>query len=303
LAKLADACGSDDGLSNDNMRKILCNTSTNVYYGMLCLVVCCYQSGVSDCSKIAGENNATGVGTNGRSPWDTGSHIGRIRANNANGVPHKVKRTFNVTYEGVLRSKKHIIKAWEKMYAELTAFANKPFWTDEKINTTFDDLQIIIESEAGSLRAEKQKWTEETERNKRLYELKWPFILYMESLVEGTKPSLHNFLTTMMSIEGYCFCKAYLAWVSTGIYNLRRRHMAKLPIPKWIGGHKAKAEKPSIENTLHGAPSKQLFRAIEHLINLEWPRTQSILNSSQKNFYPLHGILVVTVKVTIILGV
>ena len=28
-----------------------------------------------------------------------------------------------------------------------------------------------------------------------------------------------------------------------------------------------------------------------------------ILNSSQKNFYPLHGILVVTVKVTIILGV
>lgn len=49
---------------------------------------------------------------------------------------------------------------------------------------------------------------------------------------------------------------------------------------------------PSIENTLHGAPAKQLFRAIEHLINLEWPRTQSILNSSQKNAksYPAtHG--------------
>ena len=69
LEKLKEACGSNTGLTNSNMRKVLANRSKDIYYGMLCLIVCCYQSGLSDCNKIAGENNATRVGTNGKSPW------------------------------------------------------------------------------------------------------------------------------------------------------------------------------------------------------------------------------------------
>jgi hypothetical protein len=283
---MLSACNDDTGLCNDNTRKILSLYSENIWYGVLCATVLCYKTGI-DCSQIQGEKRKTGT-QNIVSVYDRDGHLGKVKRHSAQPHKHVVPRTFCISYAGVLRESKHIAKAWKKLFKELIVFANKQtFWNDTNIADTFSKLQITIEEEgSGSLRTAKKKWKDRNDRKKVLSHLKWVFILYYESLPANSEPSLNNFLTTLMSPLGACMCNAYLAWVATGVYNLRIRYMQQLPVPSWIAKHKTEKTIPTIENTLNGAPASLLFRALEALIFKEFPSknvSNSILNSVQAN--------------------
>ena len=277
------ACADDTGLSNDNTKKILSQKSQDTWYGILCCLVLCYQSGI-DCSAIAGEKQATKDG-NTQSVYDRGGHLGAVKTYTQAPSAVKNARTMSINFKSVCRQGKRndIVKAWERIFAELKIFADKDFWTAQNIKTTFDKLQINMEI-GSSMRVEKKKWLS-NKRNATLDKLKWVFILYMESLPLGTEVTLQNFLSTMVSPRGSCFCNAYIAWVGTAVYNLRMR-IKENPAntPPWINKYAKKGfVVPTIENTLHGAPSKLLFRALETMINIEWPKKQSILRSAQDN--------------------
>ena len=209
LDDMLEACGSDTGGSNSNMRKILARATEGTWYGILCLVVMCHQSNI-DCSKIQGEGNETGQG-NQKSCYDREKHLGKVKRHTGIPAKHSVPRTISVQFVSVLREKKHIFKAWKRILQEMQDFSDKPYWTDSNITETFTTLQIKIE-ESNSLKNEKNKWTKRESRNLVLSKLKWVFILYMESLPNGSEPTLNNFLTTMMSPVGSCFANAYIAW-------------------------------------------------------------------------------------------
>ena len=279
-------CGADDGGHNDNTRSIMKNRSADTWYGVLCLVHLCFQSKI-DCSQIAGEANATGK-DNGQSPYDRGKHIALVKKSTADGADHKVARTFQLKFDGVLRNKKYILHAWEKIFEELKVFADKDFWTDSKITETFGTLQISIEPQnEATLKAEKKKWTKRTDRNDRLEQLKWVFILYVESLQQGDEPTMMNFISTMMTPLGACFCSAYLAWLATGVYNLRRRVMAgeTEKVPTWVSKKKVKEQETAdITNTLHGEPFELFLRFYEAIVAKESPPATSILKTAQDKF-------------------
>lgn len=290
---LFHACRSDTGLANDNTYKILRNKSQETWYGMLCCLVLCYQSGI-DCSEVAGEGNAIKDG-NKISAYDRGQHLGKVKTHTQSPPKVKVKRSIQISFKGVCRQGKRpdIVKAWERIFKELQAFADKDFWTAGNITDTFGRLQIKIEVDQ-SLKTEKKKWLSRDGRKSTLVHLKWVFILYMESLQTGTVPTLQGFLTTMVTPLGSCFCSAYIAWVGTAVYNLRMR-IKENPAntPSWIGKFKKKGfVTPTIENTIHGEPATLLFRALETMINIEWPKRKRILKSVQDNAVSLpesHG--------------
>jgi len=200
LDAMLKSCGSDTGSSNGNMRNIMQNASENTWYGILCCIVLCFQSGI-DCSGIAGEKNEKGT-KNKISVFDREKHLGKVKRHTAVPVTtgNTVKRTFKVSFKSVCRGSKHIIKAWDVIFKELKEFADKDFWTDSNIKDTFDKLQITIQA-GGSLLSETKKWTKRDERNAKLSELKWLFILYYEGL-QTSEPTLNNFLTTLMTPLG-----------------------------------------------------------------------------------------------------
>ena len=290
------ACESDTGLSNDNMRNILHVQSQVTWYGMLCCIHLCYQSGI-DCSAIAGEGRATKDG-NRVSFYDRGGHLGKVKRHTQLPTKLTVARTFKINFKGICKHGKRldIVTAWDRIFAEMKAFANKDFWTGTKLAETFGGkggLQINIEV-GSSLRSEKNKWMRYGQRNATLSNLKWIFVMYMEYLPSGTEPTLQNFLTTLMSPLGSCFCNAYIAWLGTAVYSLRMRVKENAANkPSWIGNHGKKAVTPNIKNTLHGAPATLLFRALETMVNIEWPRNQSLLKSAQDNmlgrYHRTHG--------------
>jgi len=287
------ACESDTGFSNDNMRNILHQQSQVTWYGMLCCIHLCYQSGI-DCSAIAGEGHATKNG-NKIGVYDRDGHLGKVKRHTQQPTKLKIARTFQITFKSICKHGKRadIVQAWDRIFAEMKAFAKKDFWTGTKLDETFKALQINIEVES-SLKSEKKKWMRYDQRNVTLSNLKWVFVLYMEYLPSGTEPTLQNFLTTLMSPLGSCFCNAYIAWLGTAVYSLRMR-VKENPAnkPSWLGKFKKKTVIPDIKNTLHGAPATLLFRALETMVNIEWPRTQSILKSAQDNmlgrYHRTHG--------------
>ena len=74
--------------------------------------------------------------------------------------------------------------------------------------------------------------------------------------------------------------------MATGVYNLRRRYLQGLSHPSWIGNSKTSKVVPTIENTIHGTPFTLLARAIEKMVDIEFPstnQTNAILTSVQAN--------------------
>jgi len=293
LDDMLSACGSDNGSSNDNMRRMMRQRSQDTWYGILCCIVMCYNSKI-DCESIMGEGNATGS-DNEVSCYDRMSHLGKVKRNTAYGSKHIVPRGFCVNFASILKvSKKNNIRAaWNRIFEEMKTFSDNLKWSNTMIDKTFTTLQIHIEvvdphgraNRGGTLKGEKNKWLDGKKRHTTLGELKWIFILYMESLPSGQQPTLNNFLTTLMSPMGAVFCDCYLAWLATGVYNLRRRYIQDYQsVPTWIKERKTTTKEiPTILNTIQGTAARLLFRAFEKMIHIEFPPNKTILKSAQDN--------------------
>ena len=285
---LKDACGDKHGLKNDIMVMLLGNRAQDLWVACITLILSAHKQGL-DCSKIMGESNATSNG-NKISGYDADGHIGSIVHACTQGGYKKQQNTFSCHFSQVIAfGKPNIKKSWKNISKQLNDMVLANFPDDTESSSTFKTLQLNI-GMATKIRTLTQK---PKERTTYIQHLKWVFILYVENLPVGEKPTVENFISVMLSPMGVSFCDAYLSWVSTGYYRLRAKAHAKMKgenvsLPAHIKLMDV-TSKASIHNTIFGQTADDIFDVLEALILAEWSNDQKILCSAQMNskYFPM----------------
>ena len=274
---MISASGDRNGKKNDMMIRMLGRRGNNLWMACIALILSAHHQEI-DCSKIAGESNAISSG-NRVSGYDKDGHMGSVVRASIQGNFKKQKDTFSCQFVQMLSFADAKTKTyWPKIKKELVDMIHKFFPDDTKVTETFTSLQLNI----GNVRQIRALVQQPKVRKTVIVELKWVFLLYCEMLPSGEIPTLANFISVMLSKMGVSLCNAYLAWISTGYYNLKAKAHAGEPLPSHIKLRDTSSS-PSIHNTVYGNLADDIFAVLEALILAEWSNDQSILCGAQQN--------------------